>query len=136
MTQSITYTTAGKDPGRVLASMLPLAAVSTHLFRTDLGVFYHSIAGAIPHENYALQITNVGEVDKAFTGFAVWGMFNQVVAARFRCQPESLNVGDFASGNLPVLIMMAAPLSKAHTNHFIDELARRFPAMHLPEKLK
>lgn len=132
MTQEITYRDFGKDPGRVMGVLLPLAAVSPHLYEAGIGRFYHSVANAVAAGTYTVQQAQVGD-SPAVTGFAVWGRLNQVVAARFRCAPDSLRVDDYTSGDQPILIAFASPLSPELDRHLRAHLRATYPDMTVPE---
>lgn len=122
----LSYQTFGPNPNKVFAAVLPIAALTPHLHGVGLGRFYNTLAPAIMAETYTVQLQ-----DGTATGFAAWGKFNQVVAARFRCSPDGLTVSDCKSGEQQVLIALASPFSPELQRQLKGYLSDQYPLMPL-----
>lgn len=126
----VTYKTAGKNPQVVLSVMMPLASLTPHLYGVGLGRFYNTLAPAILQETYTLQMA-----DGLPMGFAVWGLFNDVAAARFRVQPAGMSAHDFRSGSQPVLVALASPMSPGLNSALKKHLQQQHPSMSITEEM-
>ena len=118
---AVTFTALKNDRHEAMGVIIAVAHLSPKLSVQSLGGFYNLMLPSLMTGNFIIMLEQNTPV-----GFATWGMFNSVTAAKFRCYPEGLTGQDAQSGKQPYLMALAAPFSPEHEDRLREYLIKRF----------